>query len=142
MRVIFIGILSFFHVNSTLAQELDGQEIVLWSPIVWGPMVYVPAGEITHNFVVRILKEKSTEIGVDCENAKKFKWLCEGELPVVFEGLSGEGEVMAEVFLCEPGSVDEGKQFYSEKYLAFNCGLVGGWSENYEEPYIEEYEDT
>lgn len=116
------------------------EDVFLVNPIRWGPMVYVPANISTTKFVLESILSPETEITLNCDDGVEFNWFCEGIKPLVFEGLDREGERTGDVFLCDPESVERGHKYYSEKYLAFNCGLVGGWSEGFSDPYIKPYE--
>ena len=122
---------------SSAQSEIEDDALIIVNPRTWGPMVYVPASDEVIKLVNEFISNPDTEIAISCESETDYQWFCNGETPIIFEGLDHDGKSTDDVFLCKKNSIDAEKTYYSEEYLAFNCGLIGGWYENitYIEPY-------
>jgi len=126
-----------------MGQDALGEnEVVMISPITWGPMVYVRADKSLEEFVYINVFDSESEVTLDCETPDKYLWFCNKTKPVVFQGIDGQGSKTKRVFLCDENSELVIQKYYSEKLLSYRCGVSGGWSEKEKSFYAELHEET
>ena len=71
---------------------LDDSGVVMISPIIWEPMVYVNADRSLTELVYGKIFDSKPEVTLNCEVPNKYLWYCNKTKPVVFQGLDGQGK--------------------------------------------------
>lgn len=106
--------------QSSISQEIFGDEVIIACPRSPEPMVYVLAGKKSKFNAENVIKEMQTQRQDACHYMADTKWYCKENIEyTVYEGLNGNGKKMREGLAC-----DKENYFLFQKYYSFDH--IGG----------------